>query len=27
MIDENGQEIGNDGRPTYHWTGEDQEDE
>ena len=27
MIDENGLEIGNDGRHTYHWTREDQEGE
>ena len=27
MIDENGLEIGNDGRPTHHWTREDQEGE
>jgi hypothetical protein len=25
MIDENGLEIGNDGRHTHHWTREDQE--
>jgi len=25
VIDENGLEIGNDGRPTHHWTREDQE--
>jgi hypothetical protein len=27
VIDENGLEIGNDGRPTHHWTREDQEGE
>jgi len=27
MIDENGLEIGNDGRPTHHWTREDQNSE
>jgi len=27
VIDENGLEIGTDGRPTHHWTGEDQEGE
>jgi len=25
VIDENGLEIGNDGRPSHHWTSEDQE--
>jgi len=27
VIDENGREIGNDGRPTLHWTREDQDGE
>jgi hypothetical protein len=27
VIDENGLEIGNDGRPTHHWSREDQEGE
>ena len=26
VIDKNGLEIGNDGRPTHHWTREEQED-
>jgi hypothetical protein len=27
VIDENGLDIGNDSRPTHHWTREDQQDE